>query len=150
MSIKLEAGTLTSIATTGLNSLASTQAALSDEFDNSSAGNLFIYASFELYLASAAFTGTPRVDAYMICAMDGTNYSDNDTGASPYIPANSFIGSFFPHVETAAQRLVLGVQHPGGPIMLPPSKIKIMLVNVTGVAFASSGNTLKILPFRYQ
>lgn len=151
MSIKYEMGTLTTLASTALNSLASTYSDLSDAFDNGDAANLYMFGILELNLASLTPTGTPRVDAYIITSVDGgSNYVDSTDGASPIELVNHYIGSFFPRATAAAQRLTLGTQYPQGPIWLPPESFKIMLINKCGVAFASSGNTLKLLPFRYQ
>lgn len=116
--------------TTELNSLAN--AALctaSAAYDNSS--GLYLYATFELVLASLTPTGTPYCNLYLVASADGTNYEDNTVSATHQIVA------VFPmSTATAAKRIVVRN------ILLPPQKLKIILENKTGPSFAASANTV--------
>lgn len=122
--------------TTELNSLANgSTTALSAEIDNTT--NLYKYIDFEVYLASAAFTGTSYVSLYVVPTLDGTNYPDWDAGASPGLGNNNYwVGDLFVKAATGTERHVLR-----GALM-PAGKFKVGLKNVGGVALASSGNTV--------
>lgn len=145
--IKWEAGSAVSLATTELNSLATAQSALGVEYDN--ATNLYLYGMFELYVTYGTNpTAASTVDLYLIAAPDGTNYTQNSTGASGAAPFTTFVGSFPLLASTSAQRLQLGGN--GSPIALPPVKFKAWLLNRSGQTMAASGNTLKMVPYRYQ
>ena len=114
---------------------------LSDAIDNGT--NKYALADFELVLGSAAFTGTDSTIAlYLVPSVDGTNYGDwtgNVTTAQqqnqPY-----YVGSFTTSGTTAAQRLTLR------DIPLPNGLFKLAVRNLSNVAFAASGNTLKYRP----
>jgi hypothetical protein len=153
---KLEAGTLTSIATTALNSLAANAGALSDAYDNSNSSNLFLWGSLELLVG---FASNPAVgaliDVHLLTAMDGSNYAEGTTGASAATQGSAtLVGSFVvARAQTAAQRLVLGAGGYGSAeplIRMPPSLLKFLIVNRAAVAFAATSNVLKILPIRLQ
>lgn len=122
--------------TTELNSLASgSVSALSAEVDNST--NKYRFSDLHLVLASAAFAGSPAIDVYLVPTVDGTNYPDFDTAASPSIVNNNYyVGSITIKPTTAAKRGVLRG------VLLPPGKYKWALRNSTTVALAASGNTL--------
>lgn len=149
MSIKLEAGTITSLMTTELNSLANNAGALGVEYDN--ATNLYIYGLLQV---EVTFGTNPTAGSvlrlYLIPAPDGTNYTDNTTGASGYAPPPAFIGSFVLQAKTTIHRLSLMGTGPGGLIPLPPTKFKVFLLNNSGQSFPASGSTLKMIPYRYQ
>lgn len=130
-------GTLTTIASTELNSLANNAGATGAEFDNSAASALWPLGSFELFFNSA---GTPtagvEIHLYLLVAMDGTNYTDADLNAVQ----SMYVGSFVSANSTNDQRLAIMNRQ------LPPFKFKPYLVNRSGQAFAASSNTLKVLP----
>ena len=148
-SIKLEAGSIVSVATTELNSLANNAAALGAEYDN--ATNLYLFGLFELNVTfGSAPTAGKTVDLYIIPAPDGTNYDDNTTGASGAAPATCFVGSFPLRAVTTAQKIPLGLAAQGY-VQLPPTKFKVFVVNnASGQSFPSSGSTVKMVPYRYQ
>lgn len=150
MTIKQEAGSITTIGSTEWNSLAAGSGALGTEYDNGNTSNLYIEAMFELnvdFVSAPAANG--YVDLYLIPAPDGSNYDDNTTGASEYAPPSCFVGTFAIQATNNAQKVPLGLAL-AGPIKLPPCKFKPFLINNTNQAFPLSGSTLKMLPSRYQ
>lgn len=146
-SIKLEAGSQTSLLTTELNSLANANAsALGTEYDNSS--SLYMFGLFELNVTFGTNpTQGSTVDLYIVPAPDGTNYDDATTGATLLTPITSFAGSFPLRNVTSAQKVPLGAITQ---IFLPPTKFKIQVYNRSAQAFPASGSTVKFTPFRYQ
>jgi hypothetical protein len=144
VSIKLEAGSIATLASTELNALANNDAALGAEYDN--ATNLYLWGLFELLVdfVSAPTVDTP-VELYLIPAPDGTNYADGD--GTPTAPANCYVGCFVMRATTAAMRLVLGIDHR---VDLPPTKFKALVYNKSGQAFPATGSTLKMVPYRLQ
>lgn len=147
-SIKLEAGSIQTLATTELNSLANAAAALGVEYDNSS--NLYLWGIFELNVTFGTNpTAGSTVDLYLIPAPDGTNYDDNTTGASGAAPSTCYMGGFPLRAVTTAQKVPLGLGILRG-IELPPTKFKAFVINKSGQAFPASGSTLKMVPYRYQ
>ena len=146
--IKGKAGSIVSLATTELNSLANNAGALGAEYDN--ATNLYLYGQFELNVQfGSSPTAGNTVDLYIIPAPDGTNYDDAVTGASGSAPASCFAGGFPLRAVTSAQKVPLGVGLTG-PVPLPLTKFKAFLLNKSGQAFPSSGSTLKMVPSYYQ
>jgi len=129
---------------TELNSLADNGwSALGTEVDNSS--TKYMMADVEIYLASAAFTGTDStVEVYLVPTVDGTNYPTWTTGTSDEQENNAYyVGSITTTGTTAVQREVLRS------VALPNGKFKWAVRNRGGVAMASSGNTLKWRPWSY-
>ncbi len=146
-SIKSEAATIVSVATTELNSLANNAGALCAEYDNSS--GLYLYGLFELNVTfGSAPTAGNTVDLYIIPAPDGTNYDDAVTGASGSAPITTYVGGFPLRAVTTAQKVPLGLGLTL--INLPPTKFKVFALNKSGQAFPSSGSTIKLIPYRYQ
>jgi hypothetical protein len=131
--------TWTSLDTTGLNSIASGNAILSaTQIDNSSA--LDIFADVEVVLASLAAVAPNYVGVYFYpLNSDASTYGDGrfGTSAAGPPPATYYVGSIVMVAATQAQQGVLRG------IILPPGKGKFVLHNQMGVAFGSSGNTLK-------
>lgn len=145
-SIKLEAGSITSIMTTELNSLADNAAAIGAEFDNST--GLWLFGLFELNVTfGTGPTAGSTVDLYIIPAPDGTNYDDAVTGASGSAPSTSYVGGFPLRNVTSAQKVPIGVARR---IELPPVKFKAFVINRSGQSFPSSGSTVKLVPYGYQ
>jgi len=146
--IKYEAGSIQTLASTELNSLASGSGALGAEYDNGT--NLYLWGLFELavdFVSAPAAGGL--VDIYLIPAPDGTNYVDNTTGASEYAPTTTYASAFPIQATANAQRVSLGL---GGPVKveLPPTKFKVFVINNTNQAFPASGSTIKMVPTRLQ
>jgi len=146
---KWNAGTITTLASTELNSLANAASALGVEFDNTV--DDYLYGVFELTVTFGTNpTASRTVDLYIIPAIDGTNYSTTITGASGYAQSNSYAGSFSLQAVTTLQRLTVGGIGYRGLLYLPPAKFKAMLINNSGVAFPASGSTLKMIPYRRE
>ena len=145
-SIKLEAGSIATLLSTEMNSLANNAAALGAEFDNSA--GLWLFGLFELNVTfGTGPTAGSTVDLYIIPAPDGTNYDDAVTGASGSAPATSYAGGFPLRNVTSAQKVPLGVVRR---IELPPTKLKAFVINRSGQSFPSSGSTVKLVPYGYQ
>lgn len=113
--------------------------------DNSTNG--YMFADFELYLASLTATGADAaVEIYLIPSIDGTNYPDfHDTGAVDQQSNNQyFVGSITLDVSGAAvfRGSLRGVE-------LPAGKFKVSVRNRANVGLAASGNTLKYRPWQY-
>lgn len=131
--------------TTELDSLAdNSYTVLSSEIDNST--NLYMFADLEVYLASAAFTGTDSIiNLYLVPSVDGTNYPSWNAGTADEQENDQYyIGSVVTDGTTAAQRMVLRN------VALPNGKYKIGAQNKGGVALASSGNTVSWRPWQYK
>jgi hypothetical protein len=143
------AATITSLATTELNSLANGSSALGVEYDN--ATNLYLFGLFELTVTfGTSPTAGKTVDLYVIPTTDGTNYSTTVTGASGYGQSTSYVGSFPLQAVTTLQRLNLGGIGARGTLYLPPVKWKALLINNSGQAFPASGSTLKMVAYQRQ
>lgn len=148
-SIKYEVGTLTTLLDTELNSLANGSGAVdSGSYDN--ATDLYLWGLFELTVTWGTNPTLGNLcNLYLIPSVDGTNYDDNVTGASPYAPSRAYAGGFPVRATTSIQRIPLGFGQ-SGLIALPPRLFKAFLINNSGQAMPASGNLLKVLPMRYQ
>lgn len=147
-SIKYEAASIATLASTELNSLANGSGALGAEYDN--ATNLYTHGLFELNVTFGTNpTAGSLVDVYLIPAPDGTNYDDSTTGASPYAPPSTYVGSFAVQATTSAQKVPMGGMGLAE-IALPPTKFKALVINRSGQAFPASGSTVKMVPYRHQ
>lgn len=142
-SVKWEAGSYANVMTTELNSLADNARAISGEIDNSSV--LYLFDDVEWYNAALGYTPSTGavVELYLIRVdLDGTDYEDGDASIVP--PASNLVGVFNIRANSAAQKHILRQ------IPIPPSKFKYLVVNLTGGALPSSGNTVRRQPYRYQ
>ena len=129
------------VLTTELNSLASgSRTNVGTEIDNSA--NLDTYGFLKL---AVTFGTNPSAGAYveihMLMALDGTNYPDGSSSVDP--GADTTILTIPILASTSAQSKQIG------PFLLPPSKIKFILVNQTGQAFPASGSTLRLYTQNY-
>jgi hypothetical protein len=137
--LRQKTGTLTTLSTAdAMDALAAGSGVLLSEYDNSAASALWPYGIFE---ASFDFAVNPTagrtVNVYILPAVDGTNYPDQNVTAVQSAPAIEFVVA----ASTSAQRLV------SGPIPLPPCKWKAYVVNDADQAFSSDAAHLKVLPF---
>lgn len=133
-------GSVVNLLTTGLNSLANGNACTeSSAWDNTSGKYAFV--SFDLLLASL----TPSTGGYVTiigwASLDGTNYGAPIVSSNPPSTAEATLrwsGNL--NASTAAQRIITP------PLIVLPVKYKFQVVNGSGVALASSGNTLDLYP----
>jgi hypothetical protein len=148
-------GSVTSLMTTELNSLASssglTAGAISSvggtsgAFNNVLAGGGlggFMQGLFELKLAAPAGTLTAGTAAYIwfLGQVDGTNYED---GGSSVIPARRADLIIPVRNVSTAQRITAVAP-------LPPNIWFVLVAQNTGQTWASSANTLKVVPITSQ
>jgi hypothetical protein len=133
-------GSVTSLLTTGLNSLANNSLAISSAFDNTigQTGDGYTLCDLELVVTFGTNpTANTGVSIWFLQTQDGTNYEDGGTSTTP---ARAPDVVFPVAVSTSAQRLIARA-------LLPWGLMKVLLKNDgTGQAFAASGNTLKIRP----
>lgn len=132
-------GSQTTLASTGLNSLANNSLAAGSVYDNTvgaGGGDGYILCDLELVATfGTAPTAGTAVSVWFLLSQDGTNYED---GSSSVTPARSPDCVLPVRAVTTAQRVVRRA-------WLPWGKITPLLKNDgTGQAFAASGNTLKI------
>ena len=135
-------GTIETVASTSLNSLADDGNAISSEIDNS--GGSWIFDDVELNTAVLGFTPASgaHIELYLCPALDGTNFVDGADGMID--PASSdLVGVFEMRDSTAAQTHIIRG------ITLPKSKLIYTVINKSGGTLASSGNTLKRKPYSY-
>ena len=140
--IKWDADSVTTHLTTELNSLADDANKLGGAIDNTTALRLF--EDLELFMTDNG-TNSPGtggvVEIYLLAAVDGTNYPDGSDSIDA--AANTFVGVFNTRVVSTDQRMVLRG------ISLPALKYKYLLINKTGMAFNSTGNTFKGVSYGY-
>lgn len=143
-SVKWETGTDTTVMSSELNSLADqAQAVASSPYDNST--GLYLFADVEWYNASLGYTPAAGsvIELYLIRSiLSGLGYEDGDNSIAP--PASNLVGIFNIRSSTAAQTHILRA------IPIPPDSYKWLVINRTGGTLASSGNTLRQKPLRYQ
>ncbi len=125
--------------TTELNSIASGNAILGGTAVTNGTA-LDIFCDFDLVLASLAAVAPNFVGIYLYpLNADASTYGDSRFGSSAAgpPPANYLVGSIGIVAATQAQTGTL-IR-----VVLPPGTWKPVVFNQAGVAFASSGNTLK-------
>lgn len=129
---KAYAASIASALTTDLNSLANgSNSAASSAIDNTS--DLHLYHDLTLTVAaqgSSRSTGA-TVNVYMVHALDGTNYDDVEATCAELV-------AVFPLDAATTAR-----QATRRDVPIPPGLFKYFVRNVTGQAFASSGNLLE-------
>lgn len=125
-------GTLATALSTGLDALATaTNSAESTAVDNTTGLDLFMDLELVLAAQGAARSTGATVEVYMDVSLDGTNYADASETTAELV-------AVFPlDAATTARRAVRR------DIPVPPGLWKLFVRNVTGQAFAASGNTLK-------
>lgn len=120
----------TELNTLGIGAMSAASSAVS--------GNRDVYADFELVLASLSPAVPNYCTLYILEAVDGTNYP----GATAAVLRNqpTQVLCVFPLDTSAstAQRIVVRS------VLIPPGNFKVALDNQSGVALASSGNTVKM------
>jgi hypothetical protein len=143
--VKTSYDTTTSITIT-LASLANTAARESTAVDNTT--NLYLDVEVYLAIKVGTVSGTKAVNVYVAGSADGTNYTDNATGADAGITLSSptnlrLIAVIATPTSSSTYKYVIGsvAQAFGG--LLPP-KWSIVVENQTGAALDSTeGNHTK-------
>jgi hypothetical protein len=132
------AGSIASLLTTGLNSLANNALVAGSAYTG---GGDYLLAELELVVTFGTGPTVGGVSVWFLRAPDGTNYED---GSSSVTPARNADVVFPLRAVTSAQRITRRV-------LVPPGTWTPLLKNDgTAVAFAASGNTLKVLPLTFQ
>jgi hypothetical protein len=142
-SVQWEVGTDTTVMTTALDSLVDDANAISAEIDNST--DLYLFDDVEWHNAAMGYAPVADGVIELYCVsieLDGTGYEDGDATIDP--PQVNLVGVFNLRAETVAQTHILRQ------IPISPSKYKYVIINKSGQTLASSGNTLKVKPYRYQ
>ena len=135
---------ISTIFTTELNSLADGGNQISSALSNDAAGELYLYADFELYInTTASRAADARVELYILVELDGSNYSYGGTSLDP--APSMHVGDFQFDASATATRYA----HIRG-VLLPPTDFKVLVINELGVAMASSSNTLKWIKYNLQ
>ncbi len=135
------AGTLQSIMTTELNSLANNVLVPSSAITITSTG--YMLAEFELYISGMGGVPTANTafDLWLLRQPDGTNYEDGGVSVTPTRSPDVW----FPiRAVSTAQRIVRVCELPPGLF------IALVRNNATGQALAATLNTLKVRPFTPQ
>ena len=136
-------GTLTTVLSTGLNSLANnTMSAGSSTYANQT--NLDLYADIEVVLASLSPTAGAFVSIYVLEAVDGTNFPAQSDADLRLTTSQLLVSIPVGTTAATAQRVT------ARNILLPPAAIQFKLDNQTGVALNAAGNTVKVLPYDYN
>lgn len=105
-----------------LKGLANNVSVLSVEYDNSD--NREQMAEFDILARFAvAPTGAPYLEAFLVAAVNGTNYEDGDASTRPARPA-----SFVVPLRTVNTQQRIAVSS----VLIPPTKFKLLLVNKSG------------------
>lgn len=133
---KWNAPAISTLLSTELNSLATnTMTAASAAYDNST--NLNLYADIEVNLASVSPTTGARVDIYVLCAEDGTNYPAQSDADLRLTGTQLLVSIPIGTTGATAQRVTARM------VPVPPSLLKIKADNQTGATLNASGNTVK-------
>lgn len=134
--------TIVSALTTGLDSLASNSRAISSAIDNGTGRDLYGDLELVVTYGVAPAAGAKVAEIYLLPTVDGTNYPEGSTSVTPQRALLVATFESRSPSTSVAERLVING------ITLPPRNYKLLLVNTSGQAYASSGNTLKIKPYK--
>lgn len=137
----LRGGTLESLLTTGLNSLANNGLVLSSAVTITDSG--YVLADVELVVTFGTNpTANTGISVWFLREVDGSTYEDGDASTTPARAPDLVLPV---RATTSAQRIIV----PN--VLLPPGTFKALIKNDgTGQAFASSGNTLKLKCYTTQ
>lgn len=132
-------GTITTAISTEANSLANNTGVLGAEQNNTALN--YQFAHFEIVFGSGSnATAGNLMKLYAAIALDGTNYDNLSTVAN--VAQAQYLGAVVCRAATSHRLVLFDVPIPVG------VKFKIALVNGSGQALNSSGNTVKYLPYR--
>lgn len=114
------------------------------EIDNGT--DLYLFDDVEWH--SAIMTYAPAADSVieLYCVsqeLDGVGWEDGEDGTIDP-PQVNLVGVFEMRAVTTAQTHILRQ------IPISPGTYKYVIINKTGQTLASSGNTLKVTPYRYK
>jgi len=128
-------GSLVTYLSTELNSLANDANKLGSAIDFASA-NRKMYMDIEVYLASIDLSGqtNPAIYVWLLARTDGTNFEDGSDSVTPARSPDKIVAL---REVNGAQRVFARF------LMTTPDQGKLLIKNKTGVALASSGNTVK-------
>ena len=128
----------------GFNSLAGGSYATSDAVDNAS--DLFIDVMVEVTVADMVEAGNKQLVVYAIDSVDGTNFSDSQTGN----PQAMRLLGVVPMNGTGSWRsAMMSLASAFGGIVPPKWKVVVYNDNST-TALAGSGNTIQYRGVHYQ
>lgn len=128
---------IASYLTTELNSLANNGNKLGSAINFAASGSdRKIYMDIAVSLATVDLSGqtNPAIYLWMLARTDGTNYEDGGDSVNPARPPDAIVPII---VSSDAHKGF--AKH----ILTTPDYGKILFKNQTGVALASSGNTMK-------
>lgn len=135
--VKEQFGAVTSLTVTGFNSLAGGSYATSDAVDNTS--DLFLDVLVEVTVADIVEAGNKQVLVYAVSSVDGTNYSDNQSG-NPQSMA--FVGALPMNGTGPWRSRAMSLASAFGGSVPPKWKLVLMNDNST-TALAGSGNSVQ-------
>lgn len=124
--------------TTELNALAGFGIAITaTPVSNNDAGELYLYADFQLSLAlmSSSRSSGAMISLYILPEVDGA-YPYGDNSLAPQ--TELLVGAFTFDAATTARDATLKE------VLLPPSDFHLIIINYTGATLANSGNVLKM------
>ena len=125
-----------SVLSTELNALGNdARSAAGGLLDNLTNKDQYAWAKLTVDFVSAPSAGA-YCQLFMVKALDGTNYEQGSDTVEP--AQNISVGSFPLLASTAAQHVTIG------PFLLPPYKVKFILLNKSGQAFPASGSLVEI------
>lgn len=123
------------VLTTELNALANgAYSAVGSAYDNTS--NLNQTGYLDVVLASLTPTAGAYLQVFMVQSLDGTTYEDPPSSTNPGYGCQNASTSLA--TGAAAKRVMIG------PFVIPPGKIKFVLLNKSGVALGATLNTVTL------
>lgn len=144
-------GSIATLMTTELNSLASSSGLTAGAIGTTAYNNVqgggggdgYPLGEFELVLAApaGALSAGAAVYLWLILQPDGTNYEDGSAGV---IPARNPDVIIPVRPVATAQRIAIRE------VTMPVGNFKTVLAHNTGQNWGASGNTLKLLPYTRQ
>lgn len=134
------AAAISTVLSTGLNSLSNnTMSAASSAIANQT--NLDIYCDIEVNLAALSPSASAYVALYILEALDGSNYPAQSDADLRLTTTQLLCVVPIGVTSSTAQRVAIRN------VVIPPGSFELKLDNQTGVALASSGNTVKIVTY---
>ena len=135
-------GSLVTYLSSELNSLANNANKVGSAIDFSAA-NRKMYMDVEIYLASVDLSAqtNPAIHVWLLARTDGSNFEDGSDTVTPARAPDKIV----PLREVNdAQRVFARF------LLTTPDQGKLLIKNKTGVALASSGNTVKYMLYSQE